>query len=80
MARDSEKTKIGRPRILKFCICPFCNTNRRFKKVKEQWKTVKEIHLDRPTLLKVQIIYARCLNPGCERASFPLPASKSLMF
>jgi len=39
----------------------------------EHWKTVKEINIDTSVLLKVQIIYAKCLNPRCERGSFPLP-------
>jgi len=75
MTKDSDKprVKIIRPRIPKFCTCPFCNTKQRFKKVKEHWKLAKEIDLEKPILLKVQIIYAKCLNPGCERTSFPLP-------
>jgi len=45
MSKDSVKprVKIIRPRIPKLCICPFCKTKQRFKKVKEHWKTVKEI-------------------------------------
>ena len=75
MSKDSVKLRIRivKPRIPKFCICPFCKTKQRFKKVKEHWKTVKEISLDGPVLLKVQIVYAKCLNPQCKRASFPLP-------
>ncbi len=65
--------KIIRPRIPKFCVCPFCNRKQRFKKKREHWKTVEEINLDKPVLLKVQIVYAKCLNPQCKRASFPLP-------
>ena len=74
MSKDPAKPriKIVRPRIPKFCICPFCKKKQRFKKVKEHWKTVKEINIDGPVLLKVQIVYAKCLNPHCERASFPL--------
>jgi len=75
MSKDpvKPKIKIVKPRIPKFCICPFCRTKQRFKKVKEHWKTVKEINIDGPILLKVQIVYAKCLNPNCEKASFPLP-------
>ncbi len=75
MSKDSAKTrvKIIKPRIPKFCICPFCNRKQRFRKKKEHWKTVKEINIDGPVLLKVQIVYAKCLNPSCERASFSLP-------
>ena len=37
MSKDSvePRVKIVRPRITKFCICPFCKTKQRFKKVKE---------------------------------------------
>ncbi|MCD6317606.1 hypothetical protein J7M02_00885 [Candidatus Aerophobetes bacterium] len=75
MSKDpvKPKIKIVKPRIPKFCICPFCRTKQRFKKVKEHWKTVKEINIDGPILLKVQIVYAKCLNPNCKRSSFPLP-------
>jgi len=75
MSKDPHelKIKIIRPRIPKFCVCPFCNVKQRFKKKREHWKTVKEINLNGPVLLKVQIVYAKCLNPQCERDSFPLP-------
>jgi len=75
MSKDSVKprVKVVKPRISKFCICPFCNTKQLFRKKKEHWKTVKEINIDGPVLLKIQIVYAKCLNPQCERASFPLP-------
>lgn len=75
MSKDSAKVtvKIIKPRISKFCICPFCNTKQLFRKKKERWKTIKEINIDGPVLLKIQIVYAKCLNPNCERVSFPLP-------
>ena len=75
MSKDpvKPKIKIAKPRIPKFCICPFCHTKQLFRKKKEHWKTVKEINIDGPVLLKVQIVYAKCLNPNCEKASFPLP-------
>jgi len=75
MSKDLVKlrVKIVRPGVPKFCICPFCKTKQPFRKKKEHWKTVKEISLDGPVLLKVQIVYAKCLNPQCERDSFPLP-------
>jgi len=37
------------------------------------YKTVKDINLDKELLLKVRVIYARCLNPNCSKKSFPLP-------
>ena len=75
MSKDLVKPRIEivKPRIPKFCICPFCKTKQRFKKVKEHWKTVKEINIEGAVLLKVQRVYAKCLNPQCKRASFPLP-------
>jgi len=78
MSKDSAKVtvKIIKPRISKFCICPFCNTKQLFRKKKEHWKTVKEINIDGPVLLKIQIVYAKYLNPNCERASFPLPIKR----
>jgi len=38
MSKDSVKprVKIVRPRIPKFCICPFCKTKQRFKKIKNR--------------------------------------------
>jgi len=67
------RVKIIKPRIPKLCICPFCNMKQLFRKKKEHWKTVKEINIDGPILLKVQIVYAKCLNPQCKRAFFSLP-------
>jgi len=74
MVKDPHGLKIRtiRLRIPKFCVCPFCNVKQWFKKKREHWKTVKEINLDKPILLKVQIVYAKYLNPQCEKNSFPL--------
>jgi len=72
MSKDLVKPriKIVKPRIPKFCICPFCKIKRRFRKVKEHWKTVKEINIEGAVLLGVQRVYANCLNPRCKRTSF----------
>jgi len=75
MSKDSAKAtvKIIKPRIPKFYACSFCNTKQSFRKKKEHWKTVKEINIDGPVLLKIQMVYAKCLNPNCKRKSFLLP-------
>jgi len=67
------KVKIVKPRISKFCKCPFCGMKQQFKKEKEHWKIVKDVDLDRPVLLKVRVVYAKCLNPKCPYKSFQLP-------
>jgi hypothetical protein len=44
-----------------------------FKKKGEHWKTVKEFNLDKPILVKVLVVSAKCLNPHCKVKSFSLP-------
>jgi len=41
----------------------------------EYLKNVRDINLDHPTLLKVQILRAKCQNPLCPKKSFILPIS-----
>ena len=67
------RIKIIKPRITKYCICPVCGLKQTFKKKSEHWKTVKEFDLDKPVLLKVLVVSAKCLNPHCKAKSFPLP-------
>ncbi len=45
----------------------------KFKKVRENWKTVKDMDCNESMLLKVRIVYAKCLNPSCQIESFRLP-------
>lgn len=59
-------------RIPKTCICPNCRTKQPFKKDHEHYKTVKEMNIDKPILLKVRVISAKCLNPNCFTKSFIL--------
>ena len=66
------RIKIIKPRIPKYCICPICGLKQTFKKKDEHWKTVKEFNLDKPVLLKVLVVSAKCLNPYCKVKSFPL--------
>jgi len=59
MSKDLVKPriKIVKPRIPKFCICPFCKTKQRFKKVKEHWKIVKEINIEGVYVTPLQKCY-----------------------
>lgn len=68
-----ENSKIIRPKIPKYCICPICKKRQLFKKETENWKTVKDLNLKEEILLKVQMVYAKCLNPECPKNSFALP-------
>lgn len=70
-----KKIKILRCRIPRRVICPTCNKRQPFKKKKEHFKTVKDMNLNKTILLKVQVIYAKCLNKDCPTKSFRLPIS-----
>jgi transposase len=72
--KDFE-TKIIKAHIPKTCVCPQCKKEQSFKKHKEYWKRVKDLSLDKPTILLVQQISAKCSNRACERRSFILPTS-----
>jgi len=67
------RVKSIKPRIPKPCICPVCGLKQTFKKKGEHWETVKEFDLDKPVLLKVLVVFAKCLNPHCKVNRFPLP-------
>ena len=67
------RVKVIKTRVPKWVICTFCGVKQPFKKERENWRMVKDINLDKPLLLKVQTIYAKCLNPHCQRNSFALP-------
>jgi transposase len=70
---EAPKLKTVRVRIPKTCCCPTCRYRQSFKKDHEHWKTVKDLDLNRPVLLKVQVIRAKCLNPNCPTQSFAIP-------
>jgi len=74
-SKDSKglRIRVIKPCISKYCVCPSCGLKQRFKKENEHWKTVKDFHLDKPILLKVLVVSAKCLNPHCKIKSFPLP-------
>jgi len=73
MQDESVKIKLVRFKIPRYVTCPFCNVRQPFKKEKAHYKMVKDINLDRPVLLRVRVVYAKCKNPECARQSFALP-------
>lgn len=71
MLNKKEPTiKTIKVRLPKWVVCPVCSLRQPFKKKTEHYKKVKDINLDRPLLLKIQVVYAKCKN-GC--SSFALP-------
>jgi hypothetical protein len=70
---NKTKIKIVEPKVKKFCVCPECGEKQPFKKAKEHWKTVKSPNLGQPLLLRVRMLYSKCLNHNCPRKIFPLP-------
>lgn len=67
------KIKIVKPRIPKKVICPNCGMKQKFRKKKEHWKMVKDVDVNATVLLRVRMVYAKCLNPDCDAGSFSLP-------
>lgn len=71
--KQEPKVKIVEPKIPNKVKCPHCGIYQPFKKETEYWRTVKSPHLQHPILLRVRMIYAKCLNPDCFHNSFALP-------
>ena len=67
------KIKLIRTRVPKRCTCPACGLKQRFKLNHQRYRHVKDLSLNEPTMLKVHMIYAKCLNSNCSRKTFPLP-------
>lgn len=67
------QTRLIKFKIPRYVTCPFCNKRQPFKKEKEHYKFVKDINIDKPILLKVRVVYAKCKNPECSHQSFSLP-------
>jgi transposase len=67
------KVKIIEPKIVNKVRCPHCKVYQPFKKETEYWRTVRSPNLQHPILLRVRMIYAKCLNPDCSYNSFALP-------
>ena len=68
-----ENIKVIKCHIPKVVICPVCNKRQPFKKKKAHFKMVKDMGLDKTMLLKVEVVYAKCLNKDCHVKSFRLP-------
>ena len=68
-----EKVTVVRCRIPRRVICPVCYKRQSFKKKRGHFKTVKDMSLIRTRLLKIEIVYARCMNEQCAVKSFRLP-------
>ena len=67
------RIKLIRTRIPKKCICPCCGLKQPFKLNHQRYRYIKDLSLNQPTMLKVHLVYAKCLNPDCKRKCFPLP-------
>ena len=67
------QVKVIEPHISRQVQCPDCGIWHPFKKAKEHWRTVKAPSLTRPVLLRVRMVYSKCLNPRCPRRIFALP-------
>lgn len=68
----NEKIRFVKFRIPRNCICPGCGQKQRFKKKREHWKIVKDMDCNESVILKVRIVYAKCLNKSCNIDSFRL--------
>ena len=67
------KIKVIRTRIPKRCICPCCGLKQPFKLNHQRYRHIKDSNLEQTTMLKIHMVYAKCLNPHCTRKCFPLP-------
>src|SRR3972149_141726 len=70
---ETVQVKVIEPHISRQVQCPDCGIWHPFKKAKEHWRTVKGPSLTRPVLLRVRMVYSKCLNPRCPRRIFALP-------
>lgn len=50
------KIKVVKSHIPKICRCPNCGLKQPFKKDHEHWKTVRDMDINNPILLKVRIV------------------------
>jgi len=67
------QVRVVEPHVPRRVRCPVCGVWQAFKKAKEHWRTVKAPSLTRPVLLRVRMIYSKCLNRHCDRRVFALP-------
>lgn len=73
MHNESIRIRVVKFKIPRYVCCPFCGKKQPFKKKKEHYKLVKDLNLDQALLLKVRVVYAKCLNPACAHKNFRLP-------
>lgn len=59
-------------RLPKRCICPYCGKKQKFKYNGSYFKTVKDINLNYPLKLKVQVLRAKCVNINCKKKTFAI--------
>lgn len=59
-------------RIPQWVICPSCGLRQSFKKEKEHYKKVRDINIDHPLILRIQMVYAKC-HKGCSSFALPTP-------
>lgn len=67
------KIKLIRARVPKRSVCPACKTKQAFKLNHRRFRLVRDMSLEEPVLLKVEMVYAKCLNEHCKTKVFPLP-------
>jgi hypothetical protein len=70
---EKVKIKVIKARMPKTCVCPHYGQKQRFKLNRRYYKYVKDMNLNTPVLLKVEMISAKCLNPACPKRCFNLP-------
>lgn len=70
---ENIQVRVVEPHVPGRVRCPFCGMWQAFKKAKEHWRTVKAPNLTHPVLLRVRMIYGKCLNQSCPRRAFALP-------
>lgn len=70
---DDIGIQVVKTSVPKTCICPDCGIEQPVLRDREYLKKVKDLSLEKPTLLLVQRISAKCTNPDCPRKSFVLP-------
>jgi len=72
---ENVQVRVVEPHVPRQVQCPFCGVWQAFKKAKEHWRTVKTPSLTHPVVLRVRMVYGKCVNPNCARRTFALPLS-----
>ena len=72
-SRLEVKSRIIKTKIPTTCVCPSCREKQPFKKKGEYITKRKDLDLDQPSIVIIQRVRAKCLNPACKRKSFVLP-------